>query len=88
MSLQLHIPGKDAVCIVVECRYDMIHCQLSGCVVCGLGLWTVLDSWDLVSMTPSLVYQVAMLSTIIFFELEIIAFDIGSCTDLLAAKAK
>ena len=60
MSLQLHIPGKDAVCVVVECRYDVIHWQLSGCVVCGLGLWTVLDSWDLVSMTPSLVYQVAI----------------------------
>ena len=39
---------------------DVIHWQLSGCVVCGLGLWTVLDSWDLVSMTPSLVYQVAI----------------------------
>ena len=32
--------------------------QLSGCIVCGLGLWAVLESWELVSITPGYMYQV------------------------------
>ena len=36
--------------------------QLSGCIVCGFGLWAVLDSWELVSITPGHVYQVRNVS--------------------------
>ena len=39
VPLQLHIPGD-----YTDEHVEMIkYFQLSGCVVCGLGLWTVLD---------------------------------------------
>lgn len=45
------------------CLYNFIF-LLSGCIVCGLGLWAVLDSWELVSITPGHVYQAILWMTI------------------------
>lgn len=45
------------------CLYNFIF-LLSGCIVCGLGLWAVLDSWELISITPGHVYQATIWLTI------------------------
>jgi len=38
------------------CFYNFVF-LLAGCGVCGLGLWSVLDQWDLINMIPSPVFQ-------------------------------
>lgn len=52
--------GFSLVCLKYSlCLYNFIF-LLSGCVVCGLGLWTVLDKWEMVTIIPSPVYQVTI----------------------------
>jgi len=41
------------------CFYNFIF-LLSGCIICGLGLWTVLDKWEMMTIIPSPVYQVTI----------------------------
>lgn len=40
----------------VLCLYNFIF-LLSGCVVCGLGLWTILDKWVFVQLMASVTYE-------------------------------
>lgn len=41
------------------CVYNFVF-LLCGCVLLGLGLWTVLEKWELVLMMPSQVYEVTI----------------------------
>ena len=34
--------------------------QLCGCILLGLGLWTVLEKWEMVLMMPSKVYEITI----------------------------
>lgn len=39
------------------CLYNFVF-LLSGCVVCGLGLWTILEKWVFIQLMPSATYEV------------------------------
>jgi len=41
------------------CMYNFVF-LLSGCVICGLGLWTILEKWVFVQLMPSVTYEVTI----------------------------
>ena len=47
------------VVVIVINLYDCHLLQLSGCTICGLGLWTLLEKGDFIQLLTNSTYQVA-----------------------------
>ena len=60
LCLQLYIPGEIHHDGPGRKNNSFLLLQLCGCVLLGLGLWTVLEKWEMVLMMPSKVYEITI----------------------------